>query len=392
MSNRALILYTLAMLDLHNFYGTVDSLRFDAYAEHPAVQTMLSCPATTPQHKIQNLLEGISKIGGIPLVADCLYRWALSVGYFSRTQLEVNEQLCFLDSDMEIEFRVQINVGRSKYSPNQQNSESLPPLHCAICKEQVGRPGKEKLRIFEFLLPGSGRRYFLQLTPFPLFPYHYVLILSDPEPMMVNERSVWDMFAFLSCAPGYTVCSNSDVEWAGASILAHHHFQVFKGLTLPVMTAGTMKEFASKACSVALLNYPLAVLRIRGTDENAIASLASGVIDAWKVQDSGRNTANLALKREPTGFAFYIFFRNPSFRTPEHLLRFKSEGVGVIEAAGMGIFPVPSGPDKDNIWAEIRTNGKRIMREMLGGLNPITQDREHWFYELIQQTIDGSGL
>jgi hypothetical protein len=89
------------------------------------------------------------------------------------------------------------------------------------------------------------------------------------------------------------------------------------------------------------------------------------------VRDPGRNTCNLIYTRERDGFSFYLFFRNPDFRTPKHLEKIKSEGIGIVEAAGVGILPVPSGPEEEEIWREIRKNGRQIMNDVLEGINPV---------------------
>ena len=57
------------------------------------------------------------------------------------------------------------------------------------------------------------------------------------SPCAVDGRSLSDLRAFLRLVPSWTACSNSDIMWAGASILAHHHYQVFPRWSLPVMQA-----------------------------------------------------------------------------------------------------------------------------------------------------------
>jgi galactose-1-phosphate uridylyltransferase len=334
---------------------------------------------------------------------DGLYLWELQSGYITREKLEENEQLCFLDSKLEIEFRVQVNLARSKYIPKQleggpagsggrkQNdgrkqtggtsTETERDHHCAICRDNVGSPGKETLRVFEFTLPGGGRDYFLQLTPFPVFPYHFVVITVKPEPMSIDYRAMREMMLFQEAVPGYTVCSNSDVDWAGSSILDHHHLQVFKGLILPVMTAGAEMNASAAGCTVQLLVYPAAAVRVFGGSREEVLDAAWNIVRRWKERDPGKNTVNLIFHETGGLFVYHIFFRNPAFLTPEKLRRIKSEGIGVIEAAGVGIFPVPAGDDAEELRRRIRGQGGEIMKGILGGINPLPDGERKTFFD-----------
>lgn len=234
-----------------------------------------------------------------------------------------------------------------------------------------------------------GRPFFLQLTPYPIFPYHFVVIAGEHVPMHVDRTSLEDMIAFGEAAPGYTVCSNSDVEWAGSSILEHHHLQVFKGLSLPAMRCRETKTFQHNGCTIAILDYPLALVRVRGRNRNRLLETADALLRAWKVRDPGRNTCNLIYARERDGFSFYLFFRNPDFRTPKHLEKIKSEGIGIVEAAGVGILPVPSGPEEEEIRREIRKNGRQIMHDILEGINPVPPDSQDFIEKELVTMIGG---
>lgn len=357
------------MLNLHIHEGNTSK---------DAVQALRDAPSHTAQHDIQKLLDAVFAFDGLPKAMDALYQWELAAGYITEEKLEGNEHHLFFDSRYEIEFHLQVNYGRSGYTPvgarsSAASAQSFFPgtPQCAICRENVGRPGKETLRIFEFTLARTSRPYFLQLTPFPVFPYHFVVIGAEHGPMHVDRFSLEDMIAFEEMAPGYTVCSNSDVEWAGSSILEHHHLQAFKGLSLPAMRTGGCSSFRKKGCTVTILDYPLALVRVGGADPVKLLDCADSLLRAWKGRDPGRNTCNVIYTREGEYRSFYLFFRNPDFRTPAHLEKIKSEGIGIIEAAGVGILPVPSGPEEDEIWREIRKNGRRIMLDILGGINPV---------------------
>ncbi|ORX98207.1 hypothetical protein K493DRAFT_313751 [Basidiobolus meristosporus CBS 931.73] len=330
------------------------------------------------QKDLQIELERVHEAQGLEKVLDTVYHLSFGTGYLKPELLEVNDRLSFFDCQDEIYYRVQVNRARSGYSPKPvQTDSNLPPVKCNICIENVGRPGKETMRIYEFQL--NGRPYFLQPTPFPLYPCHFVLVLKQHSPMCISRLSLEEGFAFLAKAPNYTVCSNSDVEWAGASILEHLHFQIFKGLSLPVMECSYQFTFDNLPQGVTggILKYPLTSIRLNSDSKEALIEVGYTIIKYWKSTDPGKATVNFVLWQDSLKkHHLVIFLRHPDHRTPESWLKIKTEGVGIIEAAGEGIFPVPSTarPDEKELWREIRENGKTIIKDILAGLNPV-EDR-----------------
>ena len=285
-------------------------------------------------------------------------------------------------------FRIQVNFARSRYRPpaggpagDGPSARVQEPRSCLLCKSNLGRPGKEALRIYEFPLGGGGPPFFLQLTPFPLFTHHFVLILSEHRPQCIDRRTVGDMIEFQNQAPGYTVCSNSDVQWAGSSILEHLHYQVFRDLHLPVMDARALPGCVARleGCGIEALDYPMSAFRLSSREEGPVRELGSRLVELWKGRNPGRNTVNLVLFRAGQGdggqasvgeYRLILLLRNPDYRTPPELRRFKSEGVGVIEASGEAILPVPEGEEAEELWRRIRTEGLTIVKGILHGNSP----------------------
>jgi hypothetical protein len=347
----------------------------------------LALPPEAPQALIQERLEEIHALGNLSEVMDCLFRWSLAAGYITREKLEQVERLEFPDPDTGVSFRIQVNYARTKYS-DAQEAAPAGPRPCLLCKGNIGRPGKESLRVYELDLDGRGRRFFFQLTPFPLYPLHFVPVLSEHTPQRISAQSLDDMFALLELAPSYAILSNSDVEWAGASILSHLHFQMLRGLRLPVLEArpapGLTREIPGGRAE--FLDYPLAAFRFAGTDAEPLRAGAAALLERWKSLDPGRNTVNLNLVRSPgdgPGFELVMLLRNPDYRTPERLWRFKSEGVGVVEASGEAILPVPRGPEAAERWRVIREQGLGLVKELIAGNSPpLPPDRARELLEL----------
>lgn len=339
-----------------------------------AREDFLALPPDTPQPVIQRHLERIHALCGLEETLDCLHAWELACGYITREQLEQVERLEFPDPEAGVTFRLQVNFARTRYSDAQERNPVVPgPRPCLLCRENVGRPGKERLRVYE--LGVAGRRFFLQLTPFPLYSHHFVPVLAEHQPQRLGDWTMRDMLDLLRQAPGYTVVSNSDVQWAGASILTHLHYQMLRAVRLPVMDARPEPGLtrAGAGVSVEVLDYPMAALRLRAREGEALAEAVAALLARWQRWDPGRNTANLNLIRErgtPGELLATVLLRNPDYRTGEELRRFKTEGVGVIEASGEAILPEPRGLEAASLWQEIREGGLRLVKRLIAENSP----------------------
>lgn len=312
---------------------------------------------------------------------DQLYLRAFQSGYLSKNALEGNDRLHFFDVDDEITYRIQVNHVRSSYSKAMAGTEK-PPLpqgaQCPICLENVGSNGKENLEILALDL--KGEEFFIQLTPFPLYHHHFVLISKEHRPMEVSVDSLKKQFVFLKQLPNYVICSNSDKAGAGASILSHLHFQAFKKLHLPLFEAKEKEVSTSiEDAKISILNFPLSVVKIKANSEESLLSAFETILLKWRDQDE-LNTFNTVLRYHQNQFEVYLVFRHPSFTTPDHLLKYKYEGIGVIEACGEGIFPTPEGDDEKEINNDIRKSGKGILKEMLSYLNPLNEYQLKTFF------------
>ena len=334
--------------------------------------------------EMQSYLAEIEQQKGLRSSLDALFDWSLEVGYITQAKLQDNPRFAFKDAETGVTFTAQINVARSRYSPKPLTGQNIPKLHCPICIENVGIPGKENLRVYEFTL--GKRAFFLQLTPFPLVPRHFVLVQRAPEPMCMSGQSVADLMGFIDRAPGYVGCSNSDVEWAGASILVHHHYQVFDSIHLPIMEASSLPRYQAQHAGVryALLHYPIATVLLESKDSANLINAATAIIATWKAQDLGRNTCNLVVLKKNQCYQVYVIFRNPDHRTSAQWQPIKSEGVGVIEVAGEGIYPVPSDP---SLLQQIEQDGLSVIKGIIMDNNPVPAVGLGALFLVIEQAI-----
>ena len=282
----------------------------------------------------------------LPYAMEELVKLSQENGYLPPERLTSNRLYSFFDIERRLTYSIQINIARSKYNPGTPQSSLPAGAQCGICKEQAEEGGKPGLRILPFSL-NNGNSYFLQLTPFPLYPYHFVLISKDHSPMNIVKQAIHDALQIAELLPDYTIFSNSDKAWAGASILEHRHYQLIKQCELPIMHAGFSKISPIMKMGSALisaLNFPMSAYRISGPEALSVETAALRLLTHWKELNPAKHTINFLCRksRDRDLFECCIILRHPDFRNPPQLQKYKAEGVGVIEAGGAWIFPLPA--------------------------------------------------
>jgi len=327
-----------------------------------------------PQAAVQSALAALCRATGrVDAAFDELGAWLESVGYFAHLKA-ANEYLEFPDDRTGVRMRLQVNYSRLGY----KLPEGPRAVACPLCIENVGTPGKELLRVFELELAGTP--FFAHPTPFPLCAGHFVLNGLAHEPMRIGERGLRETAEFLRRAPGWLAASNSDVEWAGASVLGHHHVQIFRDLALPVESARAHRAGMCREARIEFLDWYCPVARIVG-DEESVLAIAAEAVSRWKATAPGKATCNYLMRRAGDGLALHVFFRHPDHRTPERLRTIKKEGVGIIEVAGEII--VPPLPDRDRAGnrAYFEAEGLDICRGIISGNGPWSDALTRAWYE-----------
>ncbi|MGC8741914.1 MAG: hypothetical protein ACP5QZ_09440 [Candidatus Sumerlaeaceae bacterium] len=304
------------------------------------------------QADVQKLLGAFYRAQGLEAALHELEMWLASVGYFDHLT-ETNIFLDFAPRENLPSLRLQVNYSRLSY----RLPEGARAQTCPLCYENIGSPGKEKLRVLECDLAGTP--YFAHPTPFPLHPGHFVLNLRAHEPMRVNEQSLREAAAFVRQAPHWLLASNSDVAWAGASVLGHHHFQIFRSLLLPLEQARPLECRTQEDVEIELLDWPAPVARLKGTAK-AVLALASKIVAKWKQLDVGKCTFNYLMRMDEGKLIVHLIFRHPLYVSSPRLKQIKSEGVGVIEMAGEAIVPPRTGCTRAHNEAFFRRHGWAI--------------------------------
>jgi UDPglucose--hexose-1-phosphate uridylyltransferase len=308
-----------------------------------------------------------------------LERWSKAVGYFDHLR-EPNVYLTFEDSSLGVELRLQLNYSRLGYQ--KPNHPDLPK--CPLCFENIGVLGKEKLRVLEFSL--LGEQYFAHLTPFPLHPGHFVVNKRTHEPMNVGLRPLEIASEFIAQTEGFLLASNSDVEWAGASVLGHQHYQVFSSLILPIQQAQALTIIHSTGMTIEVLNWPCAAVRLIGNRDTVVRK-GGEIIRRWKALAPGFATVNYLLSRTDEVFTLIMTLRHPDYRTQAPLTTLKAEGVGVIEMCGEAILPPRVDLSKEENIRFFQEHGLNVIREIILQNSPApTGFNTQWLVDFLQST------
>ena len=64
------------------------------------------------------------------------------------------------------------------------------------------------------------------------------------------------------------------------------------------------------------------------------------------------------------------YTRDDLLKVALELRRFKTEGVGVVEASGEAILPEPRGPEAAALWREIREGGLLLVKRLIAENSP----------------------
>jgi galactose-1-phosphate uridylyltransferase len=192
--------------------------------------------------------------------------------------------------------------------------------------------------------------------------------------MRIGEPGFREAADFATRAPGWLVASNSDIAWAGASVLSHHHIQVFKQLNLPIEQAKVQTTTQVEKAMVSLLNWYTPVLRIIGPSESVLQTTSS-ITTKWKSIVKGKTTCNYLMRSAGADqLCIHLLLRHSDYRTPKSLQHIKAEGVGIIEMAGEIIVPPISGKDRNENKAWFQKHGPMVVEGIIDGNAPKAGD------------------
>ncbi len=301
------------------------------------------------------------------LASDYLYDLSVKNYYIQKTKIAKNIvwEASFPDGPS---IEVSINLSRpeknNKDVAKLQTQKSVSYPKCMLCHENLGfwgneqKPPRETLRVIPLTL--DEERWYLQYSPYSYYNHHLICFSEKHEAMEINANNLSKLFAFVDQFPHYFIGSNADLPIVGGSILDHEHFQG-GGHRMPIMKAKAKQIVAQvDGIKVEILDFYHPSLLLEGKDRAKMLSLAMRFIDKWhdyddlsqdivsRDADGQHNTATPILEKKDGLYRLFLILRNNRtdgkypdgiFHAHPEYRHIKSEGIGLIEAAGLFVLP-----------------------------------------------------
>ena len=242
-----------------------------------------------------------------------------------------------------LDCKVQYNPCRVASCTADTSAAAIAARPCFLCA--ASRPAEQYHIKFE---GRKGRRYNIQVNPYPIFPQHLVIVREEHIP-----QAIWhhlpDMLEFASLYPDWTVFYNGPES--GASAPDHLHFQAVPRSLLPLEKAvGEFLDHPEAAPlavnkDASLYHYPhftRGVFALKAATAKSLTKLFYRLLCCWTpLESAGEPPLNLFCWREGGEFRGCVCFR-AAVRShhyysdgPDHL----SISPGAADMAGFFVAP-----------------------------------------------------
>ena len=304
---------------------------------------------------------------------------------------------------------ITINLSKPEKDPRvmaamRKMANTSYPL-CALCPENEGyagrmnHPARQNHRIIPVTV--TGEPWYFQYSPYVYFNEHCILLSREHRPMEITGKTFRRLLDFITQFPHYFMGSNADLPIVGGSIQIHDHFQGGR-YTFPMDRAAEERRFVVRDfpdVAVAMVHWPLSVLRLRGEDPERVARLADRVLEAWRgysdesamirafSDGEPHNTITPIARRRGTAYELDLTLRN-NLATEEHPMglyhphqeihHIKWETIGLIEVMGLAILPPRLKP-------ELAAVGEALISGACLKDNPLTAVHAPWGERLRRQ-------
>lgn len=237
---------------------------------------------------------------------------------------------------------------------------------CLLCVENEGyagrlnHPARENHRIIPITVNDGAWGF--QYSPYVYYNEHCIVFNGEHTPMKIERATFVKLFDFVKLFPHYFLGSNADLPIVGGSILSHDHFQggnyTFAMAKAPIEEHFEIRGFED--VETGIVNWPMSVIRLRGTDERRLIDLGEKILDAWRgytdeaafvfaeTDKEPHNTITPIARKTGDTYELDLVLRN-NITTEEHPLglyhphaklhHIKKENIGLIEVMGLAVLP-----------------------------------------------------
>ena len=310
---------------------------------------------------------------GIDAATDRFYQLNIDSNYIRMDRISKN--VYWQQPSPYGDLEITINLSKPEKNPKEIAMARLlpPPVYpkCLLCRENVGyagrinHPARQNLRILPLTLNGEKWRF--QYSPYVYYNEHCIVFHNDHVPMKLTKDTLKRLLGFVESFPHYFIGSNADLPIVGGSILTHDHFQGGRH-TFPIQKAGKEITFVHDGypgVEIAIVNWPMSVLRLNAADPGVLLECGNAVYEAWmgysdesadiaafSEQDGERvrhNTVTPIVRRSADGgYEMDLVLRNNRtneqhpegiFHPHRELHHIKKENIGLIEVMGLAVLP-----------------------------------------------------
>lgn len=299
---------------------------------------------------------------------DDYYRFSKATNYIRADRIKKDEKWT-VDSEYG-KIDITINLSKPEKDPRDiaragKAKKSAYPA-CQLCRENEGyagtfsHPARQNHRIIPLEL--FGERYYLQYSPYVYYNEHCIVFNEKHVPMVINRATFEKLLDFVTQFPHYTVGSNADLPIVGGSILSHDHFQggryVFAMAKAECESHFELKDYPN--VSAGILNWPMSVIRLSGSDVEELVAAADHILTAWRGYSDEKafifsetdgvphNTITPIARKKNGKYELDLVLRN-NITTDENPLgvfhphvklhHIKKENIGLIEVMGLAVLP-----------------------------------------------------
>lgn len=305
---------------------------------------------------------------GPQAATDYYYKFSQDTDYIRRYR--VSKDMKWVAPTEYGDLDITINLSKPEKDPKAIAAAKLAKQSgypkCLLCVENEGyagrmnHPARQNHRIIPVEIQNSTWGF--QYSPYVYYNEHCIVFNSKHIPMKIEHGTFCKLFDFVKQFPHYIVGSNADLPIVGGSILSHDHFQG-GNYNFPMAKAEIEEEFTIKGfedIQVGMVNWPMSVLRLVGTDTDRIIALADKVLDTWRAytdeaafifaetDGEPHNTITPIARKRNGKYELDLVLRN-NITTEEHPLgvyhphaeyhHIKKENIGLIEVMGLAILP-----------------------------------------------------
>lgn len=311
---------------------------------------------------------------------------------------------------------ITINLSKPEKTPEEivmaSKAKATSYPKCYLCKENEGyegrvdHPGRANHRVIPVHL--NEEKWFFQYSPYSYFNEHAIVFKGSHDPMKISLVTFKRLLDFIEKFPHYFLGSNADLPIVGGSILSHDHFQG-GCYEFPIEKAKSLlktKIEAYPGIDLSLVDWPMSVVRISGSDKEKLAELAWNIAMVWKNYNDEsvniisktteeHNTVTPIARFKNNQYEIDLVLRNNRttdefpmgiFHPHEDVHHIKKENIGLIEVMGLAVLPKRL-KNEINIIKNVLLKNEEIPKELEDHSDWILEMKEAYAFDSDQRTM-----